>query len=97
MIYVKVELWPFGDRTKAKPLGEMYIANDATGSLTRGNYKAILKNSVGRTFRACKVADFPRKRLNVYDLMFRVLRTAVGDRNEPKTKKSKRELTKGEG
>jgi|GEM_PF-1437618 hypothetical protein len=39
MIYVKIELWPFGDRNQRKTLGEMVIANDSSGSATKGNYK----------------------------------------------------------
>lgn len=88
MIYVKVELWPLGDKEKAKPLGELLIANDGTGTLTRGNYRAVIKNSVGRLTRRGEVKDFPRKRLNVFDLMYRMLKVMVGERNE-KTGKRK--------
>lgn len=39
VIYVKIELWPFGDRDQRRTLGEMVIANDGSGSQTKGNYK----------------------------------------------------------
>lgn len=89
MIYIRIELWPFGDESKKRLLGEAVIANDATGNASRGNYKAILRNSTKRVFRKGTVEDFPRKRLNVYDLLYRVLKNTVGERNEPKTKKPK--------
>jgi hypothetical protein len=89
MIYIKVELWPFGDKTKAKSLGEMYVAN-VGGTSTRGVYKSLLKDSKGRAFRKGEVTDFPRKRLGAFDLMYRALKNMVGDRNE-KTGKGKNE------
>lgn len=89
MIYIKIELWPFGDKNKAKHLGEMLIANDATGSRTKGNYKAVLLNSRKKGFRTGTVEDFPRKRLNVFDLMYRALKSAVGDRSDTKLKENK--------
>lgn len=38
MIAIKVEIWPYGDKTKAKTIGRMYIANDGTGSRFEGDY-----------------------------------------------------------
>lgn len=94
MIHIKAELWPFGDKTKAKDLGEMFIANDATGTKTTGNYKAVIFNGKKRKFRTAEVKGFPRLRLNVYDLMYRALKIAVGDRNEPKVKGKKSKTIK---
>lgn len=62
---------------------ELY--NDATGTHSRGNY--VLKvyrkgeNFGGRVWRAATVQDFPRKSLSAWDLLFRALRGAVGERN----------------
>jgi len=39
IIFIKIELWPWGDRSRRKTLGEMVITNDGTGSQTTGNYK----------------------------------------------------------
>jgi len=38
MLYVKIELWPKGDRKRATTLHEGVIYNDATGTEQRGNY-----------------------------------------------------------
>ncbi|VVB50640.1 Uncharacterised protein [uncultured archaeon] len=38
MLYVRIELWPGGDRDRRKVLGEMAIANDCSGSMATGNY-----------------------------------------------------------
>lgn len=81
MVYVRIELWPRGYKENAKLLGEAFIANDCSGSATRGNYTTRLVNSQGRLFRAGAVKNFPRKRLNAFDLLFRALRETVGSRN----------------
>ncbi len=90
MIYVRIEMHPRGDKSRARLLGEMHIANDGTGTETTGNYMAILtralsKSSEGNRVRAWKqarVAGFPRKRLGPYDLLYRVLKATVGTRND---------------
>ena len=38
MIAIKVEIWPFGDKAKARTIGRMYIVNDGTGSKFEGDY-----------------------------------------------------------
>ncbi len=45
MVVVKIELWPHGDQTKSRTLGVMSIANDGTGSVEQGNYKAELSHA----------------------------------------------------
>lgn len=37
MLYVRVEIWPYGDRSRARLLQEMTIAN-VGGDYERGNY-----------------------------------------------------------
>lgn len=49
MVVVTVELWPFGDETKKRPLGRVEIENDATGDADRGNYVVRLAHA-GRFF-----------------------------------------------
>lgn len=39
MIAIKVEIWPFGDKTKARTIGRMYIVNDGTADSGKGNYR----------------------------------------------------------
>jgi len=36
MLVVKIELWPFGDPTRAKTLATGTIANTGAGTVTRG-------------------------------------------------------------
>lgn len=45
MVYVRIELWPGGDKAKAKLLQEVKIANDATGDLAAGNYDVTVSHS----------------------------------------------------
>lgn len=86
MIVCKVELWPKGDESKATRIGEIRIANDATGNSTVGNYTVKLMKSAPYTknygiFRESTVKRFPRMRLGPYDLLFRALRSCIGERN----------------
>lgn len=42
MLRITIELLPHGDASRARKLGEMTIANDATGSQSVGNYNGTL-------------------------------------------------------
>lgn len=85
MIRVTVEL--ISARTGEKShLGTMLIANygtasDGSGDASVGNYDATLLGKAHQRWRRARVTDFPRKRLLVWDLMFRVLKNVVGKRN----------------
>lgn len=46
MIVVKVEIWPFGDKSQARTIGCMEIAN-VGGDLSKGEYKADFKCDSG--------------------------------------------------
>lgn len=81
MIRVTVELIPWGVG-KPQHLGTAEIFNDATGTTTRGNYGFRLFSRNKRLYKEGEVKDFPRKRLLAYDLLYRVLREAMGERNE---------------
>ena len=76
-------MWPGGDQTKAYHLGTMMIANDASSPTDSiGNYEAVLsQKGSGKLWKTASVKGFPRKRLGHYDLLYRVLRAAVGERN----------------
>jgi hypothetical protein len=82
MIYVRIELWPKGDKKKAKLLGQAFIANDATGTPTRGNYKAIMTDKRNRPFRAAIVKNFPRKVKNSFDLLKLILTNSTSLRSK---------------
>lgn len=83
MVVVRVELWPGGDRSKARLLGEARIANDG-GQRTdsRGDYTVELSKFNGTgVWKRGRVTGFPRLRLGGWDLLFRALRATVGARN----------------
>lgn len=45
MLVVRVELWPKGEASLARPIAEMRISNDATGDYERANYDVELLHS----------------------------------------------------
>ncbi len=88
MIRIIIEMWPGGDESKKRVLAVGNIWNDATGSRARGNYQGMFSKvshkvfkAGGGIFRKGRVQGFPRTRLGVWDLLYRMLREAVGDRN----------------
>lgn len=74
MLVIKIELWPGGDQTKAEEIHRAYIANDGTGSDSRGNYKFFVfrKGSKSRVLRKGRIEGFPRKSKGTWDLLSRV-------------------------
>lgn len=82
MIVIRVELWPFGDKTKARHLGTALIANDG-GDRRTGHYwvKLFSRGKRKRLWKEGVVADFPRLRLTAWDLLYRSLRNILGSRN----------------
>jgi hypothetical protein len=92
MIVVKVELWPYGDRSKAKELGRTYIAN-VGGSLTRGNYEvAVCKKGTTecplvsdkiKAARTGEIKNYPRLTYNMWRLIIRSLLSAFPEEKKP--------------
>lgn len=82
MIRIRVEL--ISARTgETTLLGQAIIANDGKGTPTQGDYSFKLSQRGGRQWwREGAVEGFPRKRLGAWDLLYRCLREAVGDRNK---------------
>ena len=83
MIVVTMELHPHGDKTKARPLGVIMIANDCTGDESLGNYE-VTASHAGHFFgkrkepyKTGKVKGFPRK-WSPYKLLARALK-AIGE------------------
>lgn len=73
MIYVRVELWPHGDRGRARTLAEMTVTNDGTGTRESGNYRVrATLASRPRESVVGRVRAFPR-RLNVWFLIDRAV------------------------
>lgn len=83
MIRVTIELIPHGLEAGKSHLGTIVIANDGTGTFTRGNYTARLsmKGRPESVWKLATVTGFPRRVLGGYDLIYRALREAVGGRN----------------
>jgi hypothetical protein len=81
MLVVRIELWPGGREDRKQTLATGTITNLGTGSKTRGNYFADLRDAAGRPWRHGTVTNFPRKRLLAWDLLHRVLRNLLGDRD----------------
>lgn len=77
MVVVKLELWPGGDESRKRKLGELRIANDGTGTAENGNYNVELKHS-GRyvnkpgNWRTGRVLGFTRD-LSPYHLLVMAL------------------------
>lgn len=88
MMRITIEMIPGGDEAKAQTLGVAEITNLGTGDHDLGNYEVLIFKS--RTYsttagiwKRARVFRFPRssRRLGPWDLLFRALRGAVGDRN----------------
>lgn len=93
MLNIRIELWPYGDKSKAKVLGECRIANDDTGTRRLGNYTATILTPRGKVLTTGKVTGFPRLELDSWHLLRRVLQALLGD--EPRREETGGE--KGEG
>ena len=81
MIVVKVELWPYGFEERKKLLCQATIANDGTGTKTRGNYRVKLsgqKRNAKKTWRTAEVKEYARKSYNVWYLVRKALEEALG-------------------
>jgi hypothetical protein len=82
VIRVTIELVPRGVESQAKVLHVAKIWNDGSGNLVRSNYKATLSTRGNRSiWKAVRVEGFQRKKLLAWDLLYRVLKMAVGERN----------------
>ena len=57
MLKVTIELFPFGDSSKAREISSFYIANDGTGGRDIGNY--IYKKDVADDWQP-SVQNWPR-------------------------------------
>ena len=90
MIVVDVTLYP-SDGGPAQRIGSIDIVNTGDGTPTQGNYRATLRGKQGQRIRSIRVEGFPRKRLLAYDLLYRVLREAVGERNSVKKVTARKE------
>jgi len=82
MIRITVELVSAVDKSRSRVLGVGFIWNDGKGSPTRASYGwQLMKAGTDRIWKSGTLADFPRTSLGGWDLLFRALKAAVGDRN----------------
>ncbi len=95
MIYIKIEIWPGGDNTRARILSEGIIHNTG-GDRSKGDYEYLFSKVGGfrappaqifspglvkNVLRRGRVTGFPRLRLYAHDLLLRALISAFGARN----------------
>lgn len=83
MIFIRVEIWPYGEKELAETLGEARIWNiGGWASDSLGDYGYEIRGKKGHLIKTGSVSDFPRKRLLAWDLLYRVLLHARGDKNK---------------
>lgn len=83
MIVVKIELWPFGDESRAKLLHVGHIWNTGQGDLVTGEYQASFHGKRGGGWRQGAVTGFKRQRRTAWELLY----LALGNALEPREKK----------
>ncbi len=95
MIYMRLELWPGGDRKRMRVLSEAVIHNVTGAAGALGSYEWLFSKvggfkasesglrtvSVKNVLRRGSLENFPRNRLYGHDLLLRCLKLAFGDRN----------------
>ncbi len=70
MIRITIQLIPKGDESRARTLGKMEIANDATGNQDVGNYEGTLHAEYTRPEgRKGRVSDFNRRKQSAWSLV----------------------------
>jgi len=69
LIKIIIELWPHGFETNKMKLGEMKIANDGTGTPSKGNYYFDLFLKRKKVWKSGKITNFPRGNKNIFYLI----------------------------
>ena len=86
MLYIRIEIWPFGKQERARLLGEMHIANTgesdvrSVGHYTTKIFRSPEYSKRPGVWKQGEVKGFPRLKLGPWDLLFRALRSTVGNR-----------------
>lgn len=81
MLRVTIELVPQGREAAKRTIAVGTIVNLGTGRPSSGNYFVDLRDAAGRPWKHCTLTGFPRKRLLSWDLLYRALKSLVGQRN----------------
>lgn len=83
MLRITIELLPGGKEEGKTVLGTVTIAlQEMSSAGTRGRYKAQFRGKGGQVlWDPIEIRDFPRRQRLAWDLLYRALHVAVGDRN----------------
>ena len=76
MIKITIEVWPRGFETNKRTVATAIIANDISGTKTNGNYWAKLYKRRKAPWKEVKITGFPRQKLSVWELLYRILKEA---------------------
>jgi len=76
MIVVTIEIWPHGDCSYARELGQMIITNDGFNPYHpfKGNYTVSKRLKTVKSARQTRVTNWPRKYRTVWELVFKALK-----------------------
>lgn len=78
MLYIKVELWPYGDESRKQKIAEAYIANTGTGDGYYGNYNYVINHNTQDGSKIDKGFLFGHNRKQgVWTLIKKVLMEAI--------------------
>lgn len=85
MIVVTVEVWPKGNEEKKYLLTRARVTNIG-GNTKVANYQYVLEKhkyakSPEGVWKTGQIEDFPRQAKGMWDLLYHILRHAVGYRN----------------
>lgn len=81
MIKITIELYPHGRIEGKRRLGYAIIANDGSGTKSRGNYNIkLFKEDDNKPWKTCEIKGFKRLLFNAWDLLYGVLKKAIGSR-----------------
>lgn len=85
MLRVTVEMVPFGVESRKHTIGQLLLINNATGTIDTGNYDIELrtyKQNGKESLSKTKIKNFPRTVFGAWDLIYRALKTFVGEAND---------------
>lgn len=88
MIYLKLELWPGGDKSRAQDLGSAVIANESDLSPISSYSISLLKgkryspNNAGQVWKTGELHGWPRgsQSIGPWELLYLLLENALGNR-----------------
>lgn len=84
MLRITVENVPHGIESLKDDIGTITIVN-VGGTPDNGNYCYSITHHTmpGVVWRSGKIEGFPRKQMLVWDLLYQILKDAVGNRDDP--------------